>query len=132
MWRHLRRGQSERGELSSAVILLPIAVGLFLLVVHAALVFNGKQVVDAAAQDALNASQQFGADKSDGEDAANVTLGLAGQLDDIDVQVSKNSETVTVVVEAKVRSAFFNVANTVRSEVSGPSERFIDEADRQP
>jgi len=111
---------------------LPIAVGLFLLVVHAALVFNGKQVVDAAAQDALNASQQFGADKSDGEDAANVTLGLAGQLDDIDVQVSKNSETVTVVVEAKVRSAFFYVANTVRSEVSGPSERFIDEADRQP
>lgn len=132
MWRHLRGGPSERGEISSAVLLLPIAVGLFLLVVHAALVFNGKQVVGAAAQDALHAAQQFGANSSDGEAAANATLGLSGQLDDIDVQVSKNSEMVTVAVEAKVRSAFFNVANTVRTEISGPSERFIDEADRQP
>ena len=106
------------------------AIAAMFLVVHALLIYNGRQVVDSAAQDALHAAQLEGATESDGENAANAILALSPGLDVVAVDVSINRDDVTVTVQARVNTPFFDLVNTVTSTASGPREQFVEESER--
>ena len=98
---------------------------------HAALVYHGRQVVAAAAQDGLRAAQVDGGSETSGMQAAQSTLDLAGNLESENVQVQRTDLMVTVTVTARVATPLFPVFDDVSFQVEGPVERFISEADRQ-
>ncbi len=57
--RRVNRFREDRGEIASVLILLLVAIQVVLLVMHASLVFHGRQVANAAAQEALAEAQLF-------------------------------------------------------------------------
>lgn len=125
-----QRVDDETGAVAPALLMFLAAISAMFLVVHALLIYNGRQVVDSAAQDALHAAQLEGASEADGSAAAQSILALSPGLENIDVDVSINTDDVTVTVQARVRTPFFNLVNTVTSTASGPREQFYEEAER--
>lgn len=123
--------QSERGELPVTLIVFPAVVLCFYFAVHAALVFHGRSVVAAAAQDGLRAAQIEGGTQADGLAAANATLNLSPGLKNRSVQVVQTNDTVTVRISAKVETLLADLLTDVTAEVSGPRERFYSEKERQ-
>jgi len=122
----------ERGELTSTVILLAVTVQMVLLVFHAGLVYHGRQVASAAAQEALAAAQLAEGDAGAGQAAGQNVLNLsAGLFSTSSVSVSRGADTVTVTVNAEIDTTVFPVMNTVSITVSGPAERFVAEVDRR-
>lgn len=125
-----RRGADDRGDVIVTVLLIPIAFLAVFGTIHMALVFHGRNVAAAAAQDGFNTASQFGATADDGRDAARATLGLFPGIEaNPTVNVSKNDRTVTVVVRGTVAAplplfAGFDV------RVTGPTERFYAESER--
>lgn len=131
MTRQLKaRVGDETGEVTAALLMFLAVMSAMFLVVHALLIYNGRQVVDSAAQDALHAAQLEGATESDGQSAAQSILALSPGLENIDVDVAINEEDVTVTVQARVTTPFFNLVNTVTSTATGPREQFYEEAER--
>ena len=103
----------------------------FYVAVHAALVFHGRSVVAAAAQDGLRAAQIEGGNEADGYAAAHETLNLAPGLDNRQVAVSAGEDEVTVTVSAEVETVLVDLLTDVSAEVTGPKERFYAEDERQ-
>ncbi len=127
-----RRLREDRGEIASVLILLLVAIQVVLLILHASLVFHGRQVVNAAAQEALAEAQLLEGDVAAGQAAGQNVLGLSsGFFTSSNVAVSRGTDTVTVTVTATVDTLLFPVANNVSVTVSGPAERYLAEADRR-
>lgn len=130
--RRVNRFREDRGEIASVLILLLVAIQVVLLVMHASLVFHGRQVVNAAAQEALAEAQLLEGNTAAGEAAGQKVLSLSsGLFSSSNVTVSRGNETVSVTVTATVDTLIFPVVNNVSAEVSGPTERFLAEADRR-
>lgn len=122
----------ERGEITSVMILLLVAIQVVLLILHASLVYHGRQVANAAAQEALAAAQLFEGDVAAGEAAGRDVLDLSGGLfSSSSITVNRGTETVTVSVTATVDTLVFPVQNNVSVTVTGPAERYLAEADRR-
>jgi Flp pilus assembly protein TadG len=113
------------------LIVFPAVILSFYFAIHAALVFHGRSVVAAAAQDGLRAAQIEGGTAADGRAAADQTLSLAPGLRNPSVNVNQTNDTVTVTVSAHVDTLLAEMFSTVSAEVTGPRERFYSEAERK-
>ncbi len=127
-----RRGgfRSEGGAVTTMVV-FPLAVVSFLLCAHAALVFHGRSVVAAAAQDGLRAAQIENGTGADARQAAAAILDLAPGLKDRDIAVVSEADTITVTVSARLDTVIQGLFSDARSVASGPRERFYGEAERR-
>jgi hypothetical protein len=126
------RFRDDTGDLPTVLIAFTLTVLAFYFAVHAALVFHGRSVVAAAAQDALAATQREDGTAGDGYAAANRTLGLSPGLRDVDVSVDINSANTQVRVEvsARVETALIEMGTDVSAVAVGPRERFYLETER--
>ncbi len=113
------------------MVVFPLAVVSFLLCAHAALVFHGRSVVAAAAQDGLRAAQIENGTGADARQAATNILDLAPGLDNRNVGVVSDGDTITVTVSAELDTVVPGLFSDARSVASGPRERFYGEAERR-
>ena len=122
----------ERGEVTTAVLLVPLAMGLILLVVQAAMVFHGQAIIDAAAQDGALAGQgELGTEATAQTTARSVIGKSAGNLlSDIEVFVEAEQSMLSVRVQAAVKSLLPGYSPTISSIATGPREIFIPESRR--
>ena len=127
---HRSRLGRERGEVSTTLVVFGVVVLAIFGCVHASLVFHGRSVVSAAAQDGLRAVQAEGGSVADGYEAAENTLALAPGLDDVRVVVTPGRDVVRVQVTATVRAPLGGFITTVSADVEGPKERFYAEDER--
>ena len=130
--KRLRLG-SERGEIATIVFSFAIAMMVFIGCVHTALVFHGRSVVSAAAQDGLRAVQAEDGTEGEGVAAAEEVLALAPVLvdDSIVIEIIAGDDVNSVRVTAKIKSPFGESFTTVSANVEGPTERFYSEAERE-
>lgn len=117
----------ERGEVTTTVLLVPIAMTLILVVVQAALVFHAQAIVDAAAQDGALAGQGESGAEAVARTAVQSVIGTnAGNLlSDIDVSAHADPSRFSVTVRATVKSLIPGYSPTVSSTAVGPREAFI-------
>ena len=119
--------ERERGEVTTTVLLVPIAMFLILVVVQAALVFHAQAIVDAAAQDGALAGQGEAGAEAVARTAAQSVIGTyAGNLlSDVDLSVHSSPSRFLVTVQATVKSLIPGYAPTISSTAVGPRETFI-------
>lgn len=129
------RLRSDRGDIPMIIVVFAATILVFYGALHAALVFHGRAVVSAAAQDALRAAQVQDGSAADGRTAAEDTLALSPGLRDKQIQIDYSGgpgcDQVRVVIEATVETPIIDILNDIRVEVVGPCERFYAENERQ-
>lgn len=122
---------SERGEVATLLITFGVVMIAIFGCVHASLVFHGRAVASAAAQDGLRAIQAEGGSFSDGLEAAHATLDLSPGLENKVVTITPGDDVNRVRVTATVRTPLGGFLTTVSADVEGPKERFYDESERE-
>lgn len=123
-----RRAGGDRGySIVEAVITLPVMLGLTMLVVQYALLWHGRHVAEAAAQDGLRAARAFGATAAMGErDATDYLREVAPRLLlQPTVQAQRTATVATVRVQARVLSVIPFGGFDIEESVAGPVERFV-------
>jgi Flp pilus assembly protein TadG len=110
-----------------ASITLPVLILLTMFVVQWALVWHGRHVAEAAAQDGLRAARGYRATAASGQKAAeNYLQAVAPRLlTSPGVDVARTSVTVTVRVHASVLSVLPGSGFGVDETASAPVERFV-------
>lgn len=125
---------SRRAEAGSSttelVLLMPVVLFLIMLVIQTGLWFHARQVVEAAALEALEAAQAEAGSAADGTTAGDAFLSQAGGVRGAAVEVARGAETVTVDVRGAAPNVLPLAVWQVSSSVSGEVERFVAEADR--
>jgi TadE-like protein len=125
------RLRGGRGEVTGAVILLPVVVTMVFLVLHAALVYHARSVVAAAAEDAARAAQVEDGSAADGRAVAGALLaGSQRLIPDPEVRIERTATMVEVSVRAAVRGPIPWLHATVSASAGGPVERFVPEHER--
>ncbi len=123
--------RSDCGMTTSQVaIVFPALLFFIMLIVQYGLWYHAKQVVDTAAAEAIDAAQTPLGTADDGERAAVEFLSSSGNLADVRIAVTRETETVTVMITGDAPQLVPGFAWQVRSTASAPVERFIPEADR--
>lgn len=112
------------------VLLTPVVLFLVMLVVQAGLYWHARQVVEAAALEALGAAQAEFATATVGIEAGESFLAEAGGVRDAVVDVVWDAEQVTVQVGATAVNVLPMVGWQVSAHVVGGVERFVPEPDR--
>ena len=126
-----RRVRDERGMTTIQVaILFPVVLFWIMLIVQYGLWWHAKQVVNAAAAEAVDAAQVSTGSARDGEDAAASYLAQSGNLDNITVTVSREPTVVTVEVRGDAPQLVPGFAWSVTARSTAPVERFIPEPER--
>ncbi|MGH9117150.1 MAG: TadE family protein [Acidimicrobiales bacterium] len=131
------RRVDERGSsnLASVVILFPVLIVMFMGLVQWGLYFHARQVVTAAAQDAVRAAQDADAIPANGQAAADAVLDpsiRSGLLESTHSEVTETDEMVRAVAGGRVRSLVFLPGFTldVTGVAEGPKEQFVPEDQR--
>ncbi len=121
--------QCERGEVTTAVLVVPVAMLLVFVVVQAALVFHAQALVDAAAQEGAQAGQgELGTEAAAHSAVRSVIGASAGNLlSDVDVSVQADPSRLSVTVQAAVKSLIPGYRPSVSSTAAGPREVFVPE-----
>ena len=109
---------------------MPVVLFLVMLIVQAGLYFHARQVVEAAAQEALEAAQGETATQDLGTQAGDTFLAEAGGVRDAVVDVTRSGTQVSVSVAAAAPNVLPLAVWQVSASVTGEVERFIGEADR--
>lgn len=112
------------------VLLMPVVLFLVMLIVQTGLYFHARQVVEAAAQEALEAAQGEASTANLGTQAGDVFLAEAGGVRDAVVEVTRTGTQVSVSVVAAAPNVLPLAVWQVSASVSGEVERFIPEAGR--
>jgi len=121
----------ERGAISASLIILPMVLLTILVTIQLALVMHGRNVAAAAAQDGLHAAQLLGSTEGNGVEAAERTLELFEGISSADITVTKTQNTVTIRVQGEVAVPVDGLFNSFDVTVTGPTERFYKETERQ-
>ena len=130
-----RRGHAVRGgrlrrdagySVLETAITFPVLLLLVMLVVQYALLWHGRHVAEAAAQDGLRSARAFGATAELGQrDAQGYLRQVAPHLlSRPEVQVDRSKTTVTIRVRAQVLS-IVPLGLIVDETAVGPVERFV-------
>ena len=129
--RQPKRGRGDRGEVTSTVFVMPVFLFMLLVVVQMALSWHAKTMVEAAASDALAATQVDGGSEQAGVDTANGLLAGSTNhlLTELEITVDRRAQTTDVVVRARVTNVVPLVPIYVNAAASGPTERFRPEGD---
>ena len=117
----------QRGEVTTAVLAIPIAMFLVLVVVQAALVSHAQAVLDAAAQDGAQAGQGRSGTRLAARTAAQSVIGdSAGSLlSNVRIDVHATGRNLAVQVRADVKSLIPGYSPTIESTAAGPREVFV-------
>ena len=129
-WRRLR--DEDRGEVSTTVVLVPCVLVIIMAVIQAALVFQARSVVTAAAFDAARAVQVEGGQDADGLAVADQLLAGSDDLltgPTVDIR-STPGGTVTVEVSAGVTTLLPGWRPRVSGRAEGVREAFRSEDQR--
>lgn len=129
--RRRRTGAADRKDdgysVVEAVITLPVVIVLTMLVVQYALLWHGRNVAEAAAQDGLRSARAYQATATMGEHAA---LGYLHEvapnlLTNPHVLADRTATTVTIEVKAHVLSILGFGVFSVDERAVGPVEVFV-------
>ncbi|MCY3911169.1 MAG: pilus assembly protein [bacterium] len=117
----------ERGEVTTTVLVVPIAMFIVLLVVQAALVSHAQAIVDAAAQDGAHAGQGISGTEDAARAAAQSIVGAYAEnlLSNIDISSNASHSQLSVTVKAEVKSLIPGFTPTISSTAAGSREVFI-------
>ncbi len=110
-----------------AVITLPVMIVLTMFVVQYALLWHGRNVAEAAAQDGLRTARSYQGTAAMGQQAALDYLSQVAPklLTSPQVQVDRTPTTVTVHVRAHVLSILGFADVDITEAAAGPVERFV-------
>lgn len=125
-----RRVGEDGSSTTELVLLMPAVLLAVMVSVQAGLYFHAGQVVEAAAQEALEAAQAETGNADRGRASAESFLDEAGGVREAVVDVTRTLDEVAV----RVRGAAPNVLPLsvwhVEASASGPIERFVPEGQR--
>lgn len=110
-----------------------VVMVVFYCVLHFSLVYLGKSMVAAAAQDGLAAAQKQDGDEADGVAAANEALTLTRNVEITSppvVSIDSTNSEVTVTISGRVDTVMVDLLSDFTVTVTGPKERFYDESER--
>lgn len=113
--------------------MLPTVILLSLLVVQWALIWHGRHVAEAAAQNGLRTARGYDATAADGQTAASRYLSAVAPnlLKSPQVDVTRTATTATVQVRARVLAVvpgltvIMSGGTSIEEHASGPVERFV-------
>jgi Flp pilus assembly protein TadG len=123
----LRARKDDGYSVVEATITLPIVIVLTMLVVQYALLWHGRNVAEAAAQDGLRRARAYQATAAMGKQAALDYLSQVAPklLTSKHVDAARTASTVTVRVRAHVSTILGFGSFTVDESAAGPVERFV-------
>lgn len=124
------RRREDGSSTTELVLLMPVMLFAVMLIVQTGLYFHARQVVEAAAQEALEAAQGETATQDFGMQTADTFLAEAGGVRDAIVEVTRNGTQVSVSVTAAAPNVLPLAVWQVSASTTGEVERFIGEADR--
>ena len=124
--------ECERGEATTTVLVVPIAMFMIFVVVQAALVFHAQSIVDAAAQTGAQAGQGEAGSEAMVRSAVQSVIGTSARrlLSDVDVAIQTNPSRLSVTVHATVTSLIPGYAPRIASTAAGPREVFVSQSQR--
>lgn len=129
-WRRRREEMrhDERGNQAlSAVLVYPILLIFVFTIFQGAMYMHARNVVQHAANGAVQAARLEGATDADGAAAAEVRLASAeGVVLNPSVKVSRNALEVTVTIRGTVPSRVLPVGWSLEQTATGPVERWIE------
>lgn len=126
----LRLHDEVGGSTTELVLLMPVVVTSIMLVVQVGLYLHARQVVEAAAQEALETAQTEAGDAETGRADAEAFLIEAGGVREAAVEVTRRNDEVRVRVSGAAPNVVPGAVWQVRAAVQGAVERFIAETDR--
>ena len=123
----MTRHDSDRGEVTTFVVMLPVILVALLFVIQFGLTYYARQVLAGAAQDGAAAAARLDSSPGDGEALVETLIGESGSslMESYDATVSSDGEVVTVSTTAQVISLlpFFGPL-TVEASASARIESF--------
>lgn len=122
-----RRNRSERGDAAvETVLAVPVLLFLILVVIQAGLWFHGSQLVEAAAQEGMNAGRvETGSATAAEARARQFVAGMSPSIAaTAQIQASRTADTTRVVVSGRVQQLIPGLRLTVSGAAEGPTERF--------
>ena len=122
----------ERGEATTAALVVPIAMFMIFVVIQAALVFHAQSIVDAAAQSGAHAGQGEAGTETTIHSAVQSVVGTSTSnlLSDVDVVIRTKPSRLSVTVHATVKSLIPGYTPRIASTAAGPREAFIPQSRR--
>ncbi|MEM7340412.1 MAG: hypothetical protein AAF467_17265 [Actinomycetota bacterium] len=124
------RDDSERGGITGDVALWA-AFGLLLLACfNGALLYRGKQVISAAAQDGARAGAVEWGDAGAARWRAGHTLDFAPFISNESITINETEERIEVAVIAQVDLPFLGWSQTFASYADAPKERVVTASER--
>lgn len=123
----MNRHDSDRGEVTATVAMLPVVLVALLFVVQFGLTYYARQVLAGATQDGAAAAARLDASVGEGEVLAESLIGEAGGalLDSYDASVTSDGDVVTVSATGEVVSLLpFFGSLTVEASASASIESF--------
>lgn len=123
----------EAGVASTEVaIVMPVMIIVVMLVFQIGLFWHAKQAADAAAEEGVDAAQVATATEADGHAGVDTILSQAGNLRDVNVQVTRDLATgvVTVTVTGNSPSIVPFGSWAVSSQAQGSIERYVSAGER--
>lgn len=125
------RFKNEGGLTSTELaVLMPVLIVLVLVPFQVALWWHAHQIADAAAREAVDATQVATATEDDGVRAAEWFLDAAGNIAEPEVTVTRTAQEVSVEVTGRAPRLVPGLDWAVSAYATGPVERFIPEPDR--
>ncbi len=125
-----RRCRSERGDTAvETVLAVPVLLFLILVVIQAGLWFHGSQLVEAAAQEGMQAGRvETGSATAAEARARQFVAGMSPSIAaTTQVQVSRTADRTRVVVSGRVQQLIPGLRLTVSGAAEGPTERFRED-----
>jgi len=125
-----RRRRNERGDAAvETVLAVPVLLFLILVVIQAGLWFHGSQLVEAAAQEGMQAGRVETGTAAAAESRARqfVSSMSPSIAATVDVHASKSAESTRVVVSGRVQQVVPGLRLTVTGVAEGPTERFRED-----
>ena len=125
-----RQCRSERGDAAvETVLAVPVLLFLILVVIQAGLWFHGSQLVEAAAQEGMQAGRvETGSATAAEARARQFVAGMSPSIAaTTQVQASRTADTTRVVVSGRVQQLIPGLRLTVSGTAEGPTERFRED-----
>lgn len=125
-----RRCRSQRGDAAvETVLAVPVLLFLILVVIQAGLWFHGSQLVEAAAQEGMQAGRvETGSATAAEARARQFVAGMSPSIAaSTQVQASRTADTTRVVVSGRVQQVIPGLQLTVSGAAEGSTERFRED-----
>ena len=125
-----RRCRSERGDVAvETVLAVPVLLFLILVVIQAGLWFHGSQLVEAAAQEGMQAGRvETGSATAAEARAREFVAGMSPSIAaTAQAHASRTADATRVVVSGRVQQVIPGLRLTVSGAAEGPTERFLED-----